>query len=174
MGPLLLAVEDWDTINSLCFDRKVLQLGFHDGRDTVSIARSAHNVTVSGVTREETGEQAATHLGQLYTAVFNGGCGGHVIIHSATWQEATSVYCPDQFDVAVISPGALGGELLDNYLLTAQAMATDLVVIEPHGADSWAAVTRLCPRPYWSTTKSGRVVVSRNVTATNPAEAERD
>jgi len=168
MQPLLLAVEDWDTINSLCFDRKVLQLGFNDGRDTVSIARSAYHVTVAGTVTDDGVESTTAHLGQLYTALYNANCGGHVIIHAADWFESVHTYCPDQFDVAVIQPQRLGGGLLDQILSAAQAYATDLVLIQPPEADSWEAVTRKCARPHWSVTASGRLIVAKRMFPANP------
>lgn len=171
MGPLLLPIEDWDTISHLVLDRKVLQLGFADGRDTVSLARSAHSVTVAGTVTDDGVEATTAHLGQLYRALWDGNCDRHVVIHSADWREATATYCPDQFDLAVIQPAQLGGGLLDEILTTAQAYAKDLLLINRPNADSWEAVTRHCQRPHWSVTASGHCTVARRIFP-GPADIE--
>lgn len=160
---LELEFEDWETLCHLVKGRRVIQAGIADGFDTVNLARAAAVVVTvpagDGGELEEIIEANAA----VMRAASQYGVLDKVIRHQVLFTDAVQSYCPDVFDVAVINPMALGGELIDTYVSALVHKAEYVALIESPTSDSWQAMTRLCPRPQWSTTKSGRVIVSRHL-----------
>lgn len=163
MTPLTLPVEDWDSLTSLCFDRKVLQLGVADGQDTAQLARSAHVVVAMGRTPDHSVDDTVAVMAGIMRATVDNRTARNVLVHQETWREALGTYSIDQFDLAVVNPEALGGGVVDDYLVGVGPFADHVVLIEAANTNSWAAMRRLFPQPGWSLTRSGRLLLARDL-----------
>lgn len=161
MSQVLLPAEDWDTINALCFDRKVIQIGVAGGLDTVTMARTARMLVVCPTPAVAEWEEDKVRLEELYEAVTANNVWPTVMVHGVSWTAVVGTYMRDQFDVAVINPEAFSGGPEQSFLHAITTMARNLVVIGAGGHDHFDAVASVCVRPNWSVTSSGRLTVAR-------------
>lgn len=174
MDRQLLTEEDWESLYNLAFHGSVLQLGYDDGQDTVKLARVAHHLTVIGTPQGAVGTDEELRLASLRNAVWSAGVYRHLTLCRAPWMESLGIFAPQQFDVAVVNPSALGWELLDTLVSPVLNAATHMALIESPGWNSWQAVSRICPEPYFSVTKSGPLIVAKRVfgSEANPLEGD--
>ena len=161
MDSLILPDEDWYTISHLAAGRKVLMVGYCDGRDVASVARDSRTTVVVGDSEDDAAETRIDH--QLAAARYAklAGVADRVVVHQEDYIDALGAYRGAQFDLAVVNPWALGWVLLDAYMRLVARAAGDVVLIERERSDSWNAMIRLFPRDEYSNTKSGRLIVAK-------------
>lgn len=175
MSQVLLPAEDWDTINSLCFDRKVIQIGVAGGLETVTMARTARCLVVCPTPASADWDVDRARLQELYDAVTAGAVWPTVMVHGEPWVNVIHTYMQDQFDVAVINPEAFSGLPDQECIHAMTTVARNLIVVGRGGHDMFDAVASVCPRPNWSTTSSGRLTVARLMFPVTPdAEKEKE
>jgi hypothetical protein len=106
MQPLVMPLTTWDTINTLCFDRKVLHVGVADGNDVVSLAQAALVVAVYvDVAAFDIGVSLAK-IAQVDDMLVSRGLASRVLLHAVPATLGITQYHRGQFDVAVYNPGA--------------------------------------------------------------------
>lgn len=172
MDTLILPAEDWYSIAHLAQGRKVLMVGYCDGRDVVSVAMESRITVVVGDSEDDPSEACAMHRLAAHQYLRMAGALDRAIIHQGDYLDALAGFHGPQFDLAVVNPWALGWGLLDGYMRLVARAATDVVLIERERCDSWDAMIRLFPREEYSNTKSGRLIVAkcREVAAPLPVE----
>lgn len=106
MLPLLMPVETWDTINTLCFNRKVLLVGVADGNDVVALAQTAMICAVYAEVDNGDIGVLCTKVREVQELVAARELGSRVLLHSVPSLLGITQYALDQFDVVVYNPGA--------------------------------------------------------------------
>lgn len=161
MDTLTLADEDWYSIGHLALNRKVLMVGYCDGRDVVSVARHSRVTMVIGDSEDDPVESALMHRVAAWEYLKMAGIRDRALIYRGDYLDALAAAEGPQYDLAVVNPWALGWVLIDSYMPMVARAAADVVLIERETSDSWNAVTRLFPREEYSNTKSGRLIVAK-------------
>lgn len=164
MHTLLMPDEDWDTVQHLCRDRKVLQIGVCDGQESVMLARVARSVVVTYSEFPRGTDALLEQMGAVLRATTNAHVNNRVILMQQRWTGARDAFTVDQFDVAFITPAGMEPTAPQRYLRWANAMAWDLIVAAPSSDGKyWDAVTQVCPRPGYGVTGTGRLIVARDM-----------
>lgn len=130
----------WDTISTLCFNRKVLYVGVNDGYDVLSVAQVARIVLACPVTD---GADRGRELALAQTVIASAQAGGlesSTLVACEPYTAVAAMYASGGFDVAVVNLQVLDSDNLDKELEAIAATARYLIVIEPAASDVWDLV----------------------------------
>jgi hypothetical protein len=158
-----LKEDDWENIAALAFDQNVLQLGYDQYPLAVNLARVAHHVTVVGTPLSHDPATEEMRLTNLRNTLFTSGVYRHATVCGSPWMDCLGMFLRQQFDLAVVDPAALGWDLIETILVPVLDQATNVVMVEPPGWNSWQAVARVCPEQYFSIDREGRLIVVRRI-----------
>lgn len=152
-----------DTVTTMAFGRKVLMIGTNFGQDMLSLAGSAQVLCAFTLPREGDFAEAVGKTAHLREQLHTRRLGSHVLLYSVPWDQGLSVHLVDDFDLAVINPGALGeddpGELIRHVV----QFADTLIVIEPSGNTWWEQVTLAVNGMGMLCSGDGQIIVARPV-----------
>jgi hypothetical protein len=172
MDTLTLPDEDWTSLGYLARDRKVLMLGYCDGRDVASVAKCARIVVAAGDDENDPAEMRQVHRDAARSACTLARVATRVLFYCHDYLNTVQDFTGHQFGLAIVNPWALGWTSLDSYMPAVRAATDDVALIERETSDSWQAMTRMFPREQYSNTKSGRLIVCRRLGAAPFVEAE--
>jgi hypothetical protein len=165
MDPLTLPVEDWDSLLSLAFGAAVVQIGYTDGSDTVTLARTASMIVAIGPDHRASGTPAAQSTDVWNAAVTAAGIRGRVIGSFMPFMMVLPLWQPDAFGLAVINPAAVLPRDLPMALCLAVCCARRIVVIDPDRAvDIDELIEHATPNVSTATIRSGSLWVINTVT----------
>jgi hypothetical protein len=164
MQPLLMPPSTWDTVSTLCFDRKVLHVGVADGNDVVTLAQSALLVAVY---IDVAGPDVAVNLTKINAVkemlakryLYN-----RVLIHAVPAMLGITQYATDQFDVAVYNPGVCADP--EPHLTVAQLAqyAPKVIVVGERIPELWDVVTgALVPGQYTASSDGNAIFITTGI-----------
>jgi hypothetical protein len=164
MRPLVMPLPTWDTINTLCFDRKVLHVGVADGQDTVSLAQAAMVVAVYvDVSGPDIGVSLAK-IAQVDDLLTTRGLASRVLLHAVPAMLGITQYHRGQFDVAVYNPSACADP--EPHLTIAQLTeyADKVIVVGDKIPELWdVAASALKPGTYMASSDGSAIFITLGV-----------
>ena len=170
MGPLLMPMDTWDTVNTLCFDRKVLLVGVADGNDVVALAQAAMVVAVYVEVTLSDFQAGAAKVADVKSMLESRSLRSRVLLHQVPSLLGITQYCEKQFDVAVYNPSAC---LDPEPGLTAAQIANyahKLVVVGERIPELWDVVCAALPQGEFTASSDGSAIF---VTLGAPEPIER-
>jgi hypothetical protein len=161
MQPLLMPMTTWDTINTLCFDRKVLLVGVADGNDVVALAQAGLVVVVyldiSGIDIGVSLSKLATVKDMLAAR----GLASRVVLHQVPAMLGITQYAEGQFDVVVYNPGVCADP--EPHLTVAQLSlcAPKVIVVGEKIPELWdVAASALRPGTYTASSDGSAIFIT--------------
>lgn len=140
---LILPVTSWDTLATVCFNRKVLIVGIDDSAPVITLAQVA---TITAVYARTSTADLGRHLSVIErTASFvaDAGLAGRVLLHNVVAPLGITQYRPGTFDVAVFDPRAAGSDDPEVDLAMIAEYARDLAVVGDVSQELWDQVTQV-------------------------------
>lgn len=140
MQPVLLPMASWDTINTLCFNRKVLIVGVGDGNEVISVAQSAA-ITAVYVSADsaDLGRQLST-VAMLDDLLTSAHLTSRVLLHAVCAMLGITQYHTGQFDVVIYNPDVAGGDGIEEMVAQLANYGASLVVIDDPADTRWGTV----------------------------------
>lgn len=158
MLPLLMPVETWDTINTLCFNRKVLLVGVADGNDVVALAQTAMIVAVYvSVGGPDLGIDMAKIV-ELHHTLTTRDLGPRVLLHSVPSLLGITQYHIEQFDVAVYNPGACRDPDPAGTAAQLAVYAKRLIVVGDAIGELWDVILPALPQGGYTASSDGNSI----------------
>lgn len=141
MDTLLLPMHSWDTINTMCFNRKALVVGVGDGSEVISVAQSAA-ITAVYVSSDSAGlgRQLST-VAMLDDLLTTAHLTSRVLLHGVCALLGITQYHTGQFDVVIYNPDTAGSDQIEGDLVMLANAAASLVVIDDPNDSRWDTVT---------------------------------
>lgn len=162
----MMPATSWDTLATVCFDRKVLMIGIDGGRDVLNVAQTSLIVAAyAGVATADLGKHLSI-IDKVDGMLLDSGLTRRVLLHDVVALLGITQYHPGAFDVAVFNPRAAGSEDVGADLEMIANYARDLVVIDEPGLSLWDEVTAVTAARHLVASSDGQLIVAR------PASAE--
>lgn len=163
-----LSAAALDTVTTMAFGRKVLMVGTNYGQDVLALAQAAQVVAAFTLPRGENIAEEISKTSHLRQALIERRLAGNIVLHSVPWDQGLEMYLVDEFDLAVVNPGALGedhpGELISHVIQFTES----LIVIEPSGGTLWEETTTAVADWGMICSGDGAIIVARPM-PTEPA-----
>jgi len=131
METLTLPVEDWESLQNLALGTSVLQLGFCDGTDTVTLAQTASMVMAVCQSPDALCVHSSNRFWSWDRTVHDAGRGDKVIGTSHPWATVIALWPAKAFGLAVVNPWCFDGPQLRPALHFAGHLADRVAVIDP-------------------------------------------
>ena len=158
MLPLLMPAHTWDTVNTLCFDRKVLLVGIADGNDVIALAQSALIVAVyPSVTASNLGADL-TKIADTQAMLARRGLHRRVLMHAVPSILGITQYQAGQFDVAIYNPGTGGDPEPGATAAQIANYADKLIVVGENIPEMWNAVVDTLPAGSFTASSDGHAI----------------
>lgn len=138
---VLLDAGAWDTIKTLCFNRKVLYVGVADGYDVLSVAQVARIVLACPVTNGPDRARELALVGTVIGSAQAGGLEAELLVACSPYTDVVAAHSCGGFDVAIVNPEIILNDRIEEDLELIAATCRYLVVMEPEGTDLWEIVT---------------------------------
>jgi hypothetical protein len=164
MTPLLMPMTTWDTVNTLCFDRKVLLVGVADGNDVIALAQAG---LVVAVYIDVAGPDVAVNLTKINMVkemLASRGLASRVLVHAVPAMLGITQYATDQFDVAVYNPGICADP--EPHLTVAQLAqyAPKVIVVGERIPELWdVACSALVPGQYTASSDGNAIFITTGI-----------
>jgi len=162
-GPML-PVEDWDTLANLGLGTSVLQLGFTDGIDTATLARSSNFVLAAGHERGDPRDDPGDSFASWHRMVDASGVAHKVLGSLMPWEAVVSLWGPRAFGLVVLNFTALGANPPMGALNLAFAVGRTVAVIDVPEMDLEQPIKDVAGYCGFTVFRSGRLWVARSAT----------
>ncbi|HEX3513848.1 MAG TPA: hypothetical protein VHT26_07605 [Trebonia sp.] len=138
---LTLPVTSWDTLATICFNRKVLMVGVEGASEVITIAQVATITAVyAGVNPADLGRDMSV-IEHVASCVDDAHLAGRVLLHNVIAPLGITQYRPGTFDVAIFNPAAARSDTVGEDLEMIANYARDLAVICALDQPLWEEIT---------------------------------
>lgn len=155
---LLMPMTTWDTLNVLCFDRKVLMVGVDDGDDVASVAQTAHVLSVYAGMRGQGADEEVAKIEDLYEILQARRLGHTVVLNRVPAMLGVTAYLRGQFDVAVYNPGACQDHNPGESAAFLSGYVGKLIVVGQKIPELWDEVCSHLPQGGYSASSDGSAI----------------
>jgi len=163
MDTLKLPIEDWESIQNLALGTSVLQFGFCDGTDTITIAQTANFVMCVAQSLTALCVHSSDPFASWDRTVHDAGYGNKVIGTSAAYTRVLNLWPAKSFGLAVVNVFAIGDHDPVTALTEAGYLADTVVVIDDEQRSCEPPVHMLFDQPETVIVRSGTLWVVKHV-----------
>jgi len=161
MDTLMLPTQDLHTLANLALGTSVFQLGFTDGMDTATLARTANFVVAAGHAHDSIMDPDTAGFASWVRMIHAQAVEHKVIGSSMPWETIASLWGPRAFGLCVLNLGALGDHPPLGALNTAFSIGRSVVVIDIEGMDLEQPVKDVAEQCGCVVFRTGRLHVAR-------------